>query len=195
MTILDPAVRPPLQDADIGALRRAIARVRDPGEHADPGPADADEPVSVTVGVSGGAPSERYLFMVRLQGTGRAEFRFLDEVGDRRERAQEFHVPPHQTARIFGLLEPLVAPRPRSLYTPDSLVGFVTLRAGRLETQTTFPVHETPPGDAGEAMVELRTADDVMHVEADEMAGELPSLLAELFAEMSSLVQRQAQPA
>jgi hypothetical protein len=170
-------VRPPLRVEEHDAVRAALAGAarRAPGE----------PPVSVTIGVSGGAPSERYLFMVRLNGAGEGQFRFLDEVTKREEPEVGFRVPAQDIARIFGLVEALVEPMGRELYDPDSLVGFVTVRAGKLESQTRFPVHEAGGGGPANT-VALPATDDALRVDPQQV----PDGLTSLFAEMTSLVER-----
>lgn len=185
--------RPPLHPADIGALRDAVARVAEAPESA---PAPADTVASVTVGVSGGAPSQRYELVVSLNGTGEARYRFLDEMRQQRERRDEqFFVSPEETARIFGLLDRFVTPPPRELYTPDSLVGFVTVRAGRLEAQTRFPVREARGGVTPESAVRLGATDEALHVEPGKIAEGFTPVLTRLFGAMSSLVESRAATA
>lgn len=176
-TDADVTVRPPLRGDELGYLRDAIAR---PGV-----PAGGGAHPSVTIGVSGGAPSERYLLTMQLDGSGEGRFRYLDELAGPGEQKRDFSASPADTARIFGLLEPLVEPAPRTLFDPDSLVGFVTLRAGSLECRTVFPVWEAEDA-APAARVRLAAADQSLCVDPRQT----PDGLTDLFAEMSSLLHR-----
>lgn len=178
-TPLSAAVYPPLRDDQVEQLQQALMG----GGENLPGP-----DTSVTIGVSGGPPSQRYVFMVRLDGEGTCEYRFQDDLGGRAPEQKTFSVPSGEAARIFSLLEPLVRPGSKQLFDPDSLVGFVTLRAGRLESKTIFPVWEPEEDTAGRGTVALPTTADALLIDPEQA----PEGLADLFAEMTSLTRSWA---
>jgi hypothetical protein len=177
-TPLSATVYPPLRDDQVEQLRREVRRARNqPGQEPD---------TSVTIGVSGGPPSQRYVFMVRLDGGGTGEYRFEDDLGGREPEKKTFDVPAEEAARIFGLLDPLVEPGRKQLYDPDSLVGFVTVRAGKLESKTIFSVWEPGEDRSGRGTLELPAAGGPLLVDPRET----PDGLTALFDVMSSLAMR-----
>jgi hypothetical protein len=171
-----------LRPEEAGQLRRAVAAVaRGQARH----PAQT----SVEVGVSGGAPSERFLCLVKIDGEGGGEVRLLDEMNGRGPEQRELRAGSDEAARIFGRLESLLPefePNRAPGFVPDSLVGFVIVRAGELENRTCFAVSSAPfETRAARGLVPIAAMDDSLRVDPEQV----PSGVIQLFEEMTRLAR------
>lgn len=172
------AARPALRAQDFSVLQRAI-------DDAAAGVRTLPEPLVLTVGVSGGAPSERFLYTVKLDGAGRGEYRLVDELNDQELVSAPLTVGDDDVARIFGLLRTTAVLEPARPHTfpPDALVGFVTVRAGKAESRTLFPVLDAAPGaDEDTQLVALPSEGEALRVDPDQVPGELIAVFGAMTA-------------
>ncbi|MCK6211584.1 hypothetical protein KZX45_13620 [Georgenia sp. EYE_87] len=137
----------------------ALERLRAAGEARDDdrgrtgggpgGGAGAGATEEISFDITGGAPSERYLFHLAVTAEGGAEKRVVDELGgaDRVETVST--VPSDVATRVFaaaaeaGLLadEPPAEPalRTQGDIVPDSMIAVVTLRSGDAVRRVVVP--------------------------------------------------------
>lgn len=175
------AIQGPVLPEDKAGLRRAIAGAAE---------RSGERSTSVTIGVSGGMPTERYLCEVTLDAGGHGSYRLVDELNDRSRPEASFRVDLDDAARVFEILQsvPILNGESLARFVPDALVGFVRVRAGELEQRVFFPVWENAPGEEPDHAHALPLMGDRLRIEPHAVPWGIPHL----FHEISAVATRAA---
>lgn len=172
---------PFLSTKHVGALRQAIDAVAE-GHHLTQAPC-------LSVGVSGGAPQERFLYSVAIDAKGHGEYRLVDQMKGRPAVNAEFRVPGRDITQLFKFLRTTeVLDRAQAKqFTPDSLVGFVSVRHGEAENRILFNVWDrAPDGWKDPRWVSLHIEAAALYVDPETV----PNGLVQVFENVSAAARR-----
>lgn len=128
--------------AFLETLKRATTRTTSDDEIAD---------TSVVLTISGGAPSERYEYQVKVRANGLAESSFKDELRKVKPEKSQAEMGREMAAEIFQEImdgNVLELPRLTEQFEPDSLVMTLTIQSGDVAKLVQRQVFEEGSDDA-----------------------------------------------